>query len=136
MLRDYFERLAGNYRFVVVDNEAGMEHFSRKTAAAIDTLILCSAYSLKGLRTASLLSVMADRLGITIARRYLLVNRAPDQMSSAFQDAVRAIGVPLLGTIPNDPAIERAELAGRPLLDLPDDSPAVRRIFELVHNFT
>lgn len=136
MLRDYFERLAGNYPFVVVDNEAGMEHFSRKTAAVIDTLILCTAYSLKGLRTASILSGMADRLGITIARRYLLINRAPDRLSSAFEEAVQETGIPLLGAIPNDPAIEEAELAGRSLLDLPGDAPAVKRAFELVQHFT
>jgi len=136
ILRNYFERLAGNYQFVVVDNEAGMEHFSRKTAAAIDILILCTAYSLKGLRTASLLSGMADQLGITIARRYLLVNRAPERLSHAFQDAVRATGIPLLGAIPNDPSIEEAELAGRSILGLPDDVPAVRRAAELAQRIT
>ena len=68
ILKDYFEKLSTNYPYIVVDNEAGMEHFSRKTAARIDRLIFCSNYSLKGLRTVTALSAMVDELKIDGAR--------------------------------------------------------------------
>ncbi len=132
MLKDYFDGLTGNYPYVVVDNEAGMEHFSRKTAARIDTLVFCSNYSLKGLKTAKILSDMVDQLGIEVARRFLLVNRTPEKLGVRFLEGIEETGIPFLGHTVMDPEIEESEIRGVPLTRLPDTSKTVMRFEEMM----
>ncbi len=133
MLRDYFDALTGNYPYVVVDNEAGMEHFSRKTAARIDSLVFCSNYSLKGLKTVTILSAMVDQLGIDVGNRFLLVNRAPEQLGERFMAGIEETGIPFLGHAAMDPEIEESEIRGVPLTDLPDSSKTVARFEEIAN---
>ncbi len=132
MLKDYFEGLSNNYPYVVVDNEAGMEHFSRKTAAGIDVLVFCSNYSLKGLRTVKVLSDMVDMLKIRVGSRYLLVNRTPQTLDKEFLDGVDETGIPFLGYTSMDPEVENSEIKAMPLVDLPESSETVQRFEEMV----
>ena len=132
MLKDYFDDLQANYKQVVVDNEAGMEHFSRKTTAQIDLLLFCSHYSLKGLTTVKKLSEMVDDLKISVKKRYLLVNRTPQELDKEFLDAIEKTGIPFLGHMPDDKELEEAELRGTPLTELPDSSRVVTRFNSLV----
>lgn len=132
ILKDYFERLAKNYEYVVVDNEAGMEHFSRKTAARIDTLIFCSNYSLKGLKTVKTLAVLVKELKIEVGERYLLVNRTPETLEREFLDGVEKTGIPFLGHTVMDPEIEESEIKGIPLINLPETSRTVLRFEEML----
>jgi CO dehydrogenase maturation factor len=132
MLRDYFESLSKNYPYIVVDNEAGMEHFSRKTAARIDALIFCSNYSLKGLKTVKILSDMVDELKIAVRAKYLVVNRTPETLEQEFLDRVRDTGMPLLGYTVMDREIEESEIKAVPLMGLPDGSATVQRFEEMV----
>jgi CO dehydrogenase maturation factor len=132
ILKDYFESLSKNYPYIIVDNEAGMEHFSRKTAAGIDSLIFCSDYSLKGLKTVKILSDMVDELKIRVCRRYLLVNRAPETPGNEFLDRVEETGIPFLGFTVTDAEIENSEINAMPLIYLPDGSKTVRRFEEMV----
>ncbi|MBN1496071.1 MAG: AAA family ATPase [Spirochaetes bacterium] len=134
ILKDYFENLSKNYPYIVVDNEAGMEHFSRKTAANIDTLIFCSNYSLKGLKTVTALSAMVDDLKINVKDRYLLVNRTPETLGQEFLDGIRDTGIPFLGHIVMDAEIEESEIKGISLIDLPDDSETVKKFEEILNN--
>jgi CO dehydrogenase maturation factor len=132
ILKDYFEHLSKNYPFIVVDNEAGMEHFSRKTAAHIDTLILCSNYSLKGLKTVKTLSEMVKDLKIEVRNRYLLVNRTPETLGSEFLAGIKDTGIPFLGHTVMDREIEESEIKGVPLLNMPDSSKTVQRFEEML----
>jgi CO dehydrogenase maturation factor len=132
ILKDYFENLSKNYPYIVVDNEAGMEHFSRKTAARIDLLLFCSNYSLKGVRTVAALSGMVDDLKIDIGKRYLLVNRTPEVLEKEFLDGIERTGIPFLGHTVMDPDIEESEIRGVPLIQLPDGTAAVRRFEEMM----
>ncbi|MBN2159194.1 MAG: AAA family ATPase [Spirochaetes bacterium] len=132
MLRDYFDDLSKNYPYIVVDNEAGMEHFSRKTAARIDTLIFCSNYSLKGLKTVKALSAMVDELKIAVGSRHLLVNRTPETLGQEFLDGIRESGIPFLGYTPMDSEIEESEIKGVPLLRLPESSKTIQRFEEMI----
>ncbi|HOD15297.1 MAG TPA: AAA family ATPase [Spirochaetota bacterium] len=134
ILKDYFEKLSKNYPYIVVDNEAGMEHFSRKNAARIDLLIFCSNYSLKGLKTVSSLSKMVDELKIGTDRRFLLVNRTPEVLEKEFLDGIERTGIPFLGHTVMDREIEDSEIRGVPLTRLPDESTTVRRIKEMLSN--
>lgn len=133
MLKSYFENLSGNYKYVVIDNEAGMEHFSRKTDADIDLLIICSNYSHKGLLTAARLSGLADNLGLRIKRRYLLVNQAPAAPDRGFMQEMEKTKIPYLGRTINDSMITDHDIRGLPLTDLPDTSAAVKNIEEMLN---
>lgn len=134
MLKTYFEDLVKNYEYVVIDNEAGMEHFSRKTANDIDLLLFCSNYSLKGLQTVKRLSDMIDEIGIAVSKRFLIVNRTPEKLSDDFMAEVEKIGIPYLGNVVSDANLEEFELSGKPLTDLPDTSSSVVQFEKLVKN--
>ena len=90
MLRKYLESLGKNYPFVVIDNEAGLEHLSRRTAQAIDSLVLVSDYSLNGLRAAERGRDLAAEMKLQVGRVLLLLNRAPTELSAQF--SYRACG--------------------------------------------
>lgn len=128
MLKSYFEELAKNYRYVVVDNEAGMEHFSRKTSNKIDLLLFVSNYSLKGLKTVKKLSEMVDDLRLDVSNRYVLISRTPEKLNDKFMDEVKEIEIPYIGNLVDDALIEEADINGTPLFDLPDSSLAVKGI--------
>jgi len=132
MLKDYFDSLSTNYPYIVVDNEAGMEHFSRKTAAGIDVLIFCSNYSLKGLKTVKILSDMVDMLKIRVGSRYLLVNRTPQTLDQEFIDRIDETGIPFLGYTPVDAEVENSEIKAMPLIQLPESSKTVQRFEEMM----
>ena len=91
ILKSYFEDLHKNYNYVVIDNEAGMEHFSRKTAIDIDLLLFCSNYSLKGVKTISRLSKMVDDLNLSIKERYTIINQTPEELDDGFISQVEEI---------------------------------------------
>ena len=132
MMKSYFEDLVGNYRYVVVDNEAGMEHFSRKTAANIDLLLLCSNYSLKGIKTVKKISDMVDELGIGVKERFIVINMTPEKLDDSFIAEIEKLGIPYFGNIKTDKSIEEADVKGIPLTDIPESSMAVKSIDDMV----
>jgi CO dehydrogenase maturation factor len=125
VLRDMLERLTENYRYVVLDNEAGMEHLSRRTASRIDVLLMVSDPSMKGLRTVRGLLDLVAELGLPIVKKYLVISRA-EKLDPRLEETVKELNIPLLGMIPEDPQVTEADLAGKSFLDLPADSAAAR----------
>jgi CO dehydrogenase maturation factor len=123
ILRDTLERLADNYRYVVIDNEAGMEHLSRRTASRIDVLLMVSDPSMKGVRTVGTLLDLVAELQLPVVKKWLIVSRA-QALDPRLHDAIAALPVPLLGLIPEDPIVTEFDLASSSFLDLPDASPA------------
>jgi len=126
ILRHHLDRLIKNYPFVVMDNEAGMEHLSRRTTQGVDYLLFLSDYSLKGIRTVGKIRGLIDELKLAVKERHLIVDRAPQDLDPEFSREIQEQGLGLLGVIPDDPLIREYEMRGRPLLDLPDESAAVR----------
>jgi CO dehydrogenase maturation factor len=126
ILRRHLDLLIKNYPFVVMDNEAGMEHLSRRTTQGVDYLLFLSDYSLKGIRTVGKIKELIGELKLAVKEKYLVVDRAPNGMDPVFSREVQDLGLPLLGAIPEDPFVSEYEMKGRPLLELPDESPAVR----------
>lgn len=121
LLRRSLSRLAGGYEAVVVDNEAGMEHLSRRNLRRIDHLVLVADPSPRGIAAARAIRELADGLVLPVGRTWLLLNR-PYAVSDG--SAAPTLPIPLLATVPHDPALPAWEAAGRSFLDLPDDSPA------------
>jgi CO dehydrogenase maturation factor len=126
ILRRHLDVLIKNYPFVVMDNEAGMEHLSRRTTQGVDYLLFVSDYSLKGIRTVGKIRELIDELKLSVKEKHLVVDRAPNGMDPVFSREVRDLGLDLLGAIPEDRFISEYEMKGRPLLELPDESPAVQ----------
>ncbi len=125
ILNRFAEELEKNYKFLLVDNEAGMEHLSRRTTGKVDMLLLVTDYALRGLRAVGRISSMLDDLKLSVANVGIVVNRAPEKLSQTFLDEVEKIGVPILATLPNDDALLEFDMQRRSLLELSDDSPAV-----------
>lgn len=128
ILNNFTEKLSTNYNYLVVDNEAGMEHLSRRTSGDVDMLYLVTDYSLRGLRAVKRIHDMLESLSLKIGNLGIVVSRGPEQLSQAFIDEVEEIGLPIMGVIPDDPALLDFDMERKSLLELPDDSLSVKAI--------
>jgi CO dehydrogenase maturation factor len=124
LLRNHLDKLMGAYRSVVVDNEAGMEHLSRRTTRDVDLLLVVSDPTLVGIRTALRIRALVGELKLTVRDSALAVNRV-SELPEPVAQALAEGGLRLVGLIPDDPLVAACELEGRSLLELPDDAPAV-----------
>ena len=128
ILRKFVEELSGNYPYVVIDNEAGMEHLSRRTSERIDHMILVSDPTLRGVRSVRRIRELIDELKLEVGRTSLVIMRAADSLPPAVEAEIRSCGAPLAGIVPSDPRVQEFDLALRSLVELPADSPAVRAV--------
>ncbi|MCR4403916.1 MAG: AAA family ATPase [Candidatus Acetothermia bacterium] len=126
ILRKYIDVLRGNYKYVVIDNEAGMEHLSRRTTQDVDALIVVARADPISIRSARRISELAAALKLRIKGRYLLVNDLAGELPPALEAELAQTGLPLLGVVPHDEEVLRLALAGRPLSNLSAGSPAKR----------
>jgi CO dehydrogenase maturation factor len=125
VLRDVIQRLAGNYRHVVVDSEAGLEHLSRRTLLAVDHLLIVSDCTVRGVRTAARVAALTEEMGTPIAHRGLLITRVPDGiLPPAVAAEAEATGLPLLAAVPLDPHVAAMDAGGMAIGDIPADAPA------------
>ncbi|MBN1811819.1 MAG: AAA family ATPase [Anaerolineae bacterium] len=131
MLRVIIDRLGKQYDYVVIDNEAGMEHLSRRTTRDVDVLLLVSDPTQRGLVTAQRMAEMVPELEIGVGRTYLIVNRLPGEIPAPLAQAIEKSGLALVGTVPNDPAMAEFEFSGRPLVELPADTAVYKAIREI-----
>ena len=128
ILHNFTDRLTQSYRYMVVDNEAGMEHLSRRTSGKVDILFLVTDYSLRGLRALRRIHEMLDSLKLEVTDMGIVVTRAPRELNAKFIEEVEEIGVPIVGIIPDDPALLDFDMEKRSLMELADDSPAVAAV--------
>ena len=122
MLRQAIDQVGDSYRAVVIDNEAGMEHISRQTTRAVDWLFVVTDTSQRGLVAAEQIMKLLDSLGDRIEHVGLVVNRVDGELPEAFRRRLDALGAPLLGVLPQDPAISRLDGEGLPLTTVDDSS--------------
>ncbi len=127
-LREVIDAIGKSYRWVVMDNEAGLEHLSRRTTRDVDYLIVVSDPTQRGLVAARRVGEFRHELDIAIDNCYLVLNRAPDPMPPALQAAIAELDFPLLGTVPPDPLVAEFDFEGRPLIEVPDDAPVYRSV--------
>ncbi|HEY3379494.1 MAG TPA: AAA family ATPase [Armatimonadota bacterium] len=133
VLRDVIQRLADNYQHIVIDNEAGLEHLSRRTVLAVDYLIIVSDCSVRGVRTAGRIAELAQEMGTPVKERGLIVNRVPGGILPAgVQAEVEATGLPLLAAIPHDASVAEMDGGGFAVAAIPADAPARVAINELL----
>jgi CO dehydrogenase maturation factor len=128
-LREVIDAIGDHYRYVVVDNEAGMEHLSRRTTRDVQHLLIVSDPTQRGIVAAGRIAGFRDELDINIDNAHLIINRLQaGEMPPALREAVDALDVPLLGTIPETPDIAEFEFSGRPLVEMKDDSPVYQSV--------
>lgn len=135
ILNRFTDKLASHYKYTVVDNEAGMEHLSRRTSGQVDLLFLVTDYSLRGLRAVRRINQMLTGLKLDVKKLAIVVTRGPEKLSDAFMAEVAEIGLPIAGIIPHDPALLEFDMERRSLLEMEPDSPSVLAIDRLMADF-
>jgi len=131
ILRAAIDRLGNQYDYVVIDNEAGMEHISRQTTRFVDVLYIVSDPSVRGLMAAAHITELIAELGTRIGKVWFVVNRCPDSLPPAFLAQATELGLNLAGTLPTDPQVAEFDLVGRPLVELDNGSPLYRAVCEI-----
>lgn len=126
MLRLIVDRIAGGYDYVFIDNEAGMEHLSRRTTRDVDLLLIVTDPSVRGLTAARRMKELVHELETVVHRMALVLNMAPDSIAPELQKAIEETGLTLVGALPRDPLVAEYDAVGKPLAQLPRDS-AIRR---------
>jgi CO dehydrogenase maturation factor len=126
LLRGYLSSLGGNYGYVVIDNEAGLEHLSRRVEQDIDLLLVITDPSARGVRSAGRVMDIIRNLKTKAGEAQLIINRATEDDLAALSAEIDATGLPVAGTVPNDEAIREHDLRGVPLTQLPLEGAAVR----------
>ena len=133
LARKCLDLLTGNYRYIVIDNEAGMEHFSRLTTRDIDLLFIVSDPSRRAILTAARIRDLIHELDLRIAREVLVINRVQGEIDPEIKDEAKRQNLLLAGIIPVDEEVYRFDLEGKPTFQLPVTSKSVqaaRHIFE------
>jgi CO dehydrogenase maturation factor len=121
ILREYLSKVAKNYRFVVIDNEAGMEHLSRRTANNIDLLLLISDETTVSIRSAINAFETAKKAGLKVKGVSLMINKSKSILDSEKLDLIEKSGLRIEGYIPFLPAIEKNSEAGTSMQDIKID---------------
>ena len=132
ILNRFADELEKNYKYMLVDNEAGMEHLSRRTSGKVDMLLMVTDYALRGLRAVGRINEMLGDLKLDVKNKGLIVNRAPETLSQTFLDEVEKIGVPIVCIIPDDKNLLEFDMERKSMLELPSDSPAVIAIDKMM----
>ncbi len=127
VLQRYMEILIKNYPYTIMDNEAGLEHISRGTTKDVSYLLIVSDASPRGVRTAARIRDLVIELKIDVGGLGVVLNRlASEEMSRAALLEAEKRSLDIIGTIPNDPIVTEFDMADRSLVELPDDSKAVK----------
>ena len=124
VLKTQVDKYAKNYSYIVMDNEAGLEHVARGTLPRVDTMLLISDCSRRGIQAVARIAEMVREMNLNPTKMGLIVNRAP---GGVLDDGVKAEiekhGLELLGVLPHDEAVYRCDCDGEPSAKLPDNDP-------------
>jgi CO dehydrogenase maturation factor len=133
-LREVIDSISKNYRYIVIDNEAGMEHLSRRTTRDVQHLIIVSDPTQRGIVAAERIAGFRNELDIRIEHAYLVINRLQGSLPPALKVEIDKLDIPLLGTIAGDDELSNFEFSGRPLVELGNDSPVYQSIAEMMES--
>jgi CO dehydrogenase maturation factor len=137
VLRDVLDRLSVNYDYVVIDNEAGMEHLSRRTTRDVDVLFIMSDVTVLGIVTASRIKKLSEGLNLVVGRTYLVLNEVENAIPESIKDQIQQQELDLIGAIPKDALIGEYALEGKSLFELPGESAAFKAVSAIAeHSIT
>jgi len=132
VIRKLIDDWAKNYAYVVMDNEAGMEHLSRRTTQNIDELLLVSDHSVKGVRAIAHIKELVTELKLTVKRESVIINRVPGSIDPLLSQEMDRLGIAPTTTIPVDEELRKFDLEQKPLFDLPDTANSVLAVNNLM----
>ena len=132
MLRKIIETVSSNYDIVVIDTEAGLEHLSRRTTQNVDTLLVVTDSSKRGILTAIRIKDLAKELDISFKNLYLVLNRIKPENEESVRETVKDFGLDIIGIIYDDELTASYDMEGKPLFELPDDSETVNSVSKIV----
>ncbi len=131
-LREVIDSISKNYRYIVIDNEAGMEHLSRRTTRDVQHLLVVSDPTLRGIVAAERIASFRNDLDIRIEHAYLIINRLQGEIPPALDSKIKKLDIPLLGTVPADDDLSQFEFNGKPLVELGNESPVFQAVARMM----
>ena len=124
VLKTQVDRYAKNYKYIVMDNEAGLEHVARGTLPHVDTMLLISDCSRRGIQAAARVAEMVQELNLKPGKMGLIVNRAPNGvLDEGVMAEIEKQGLELIGVLPQDEGVYRCDCNGEPSAKLPAANP-------------
>jgi CO dehydrogenase maturation factor len=132
-LRASLDKLVKDYKYnyVVMDCEAGMEHISRQTTRDVDVLLIMSDPTIKGVTTAARMRKLIEEMRSNVGRVGLVINRVRGELSPQIKKAIDESGLQVIALIREDPDMESLEMQGRPVTELPQESPLQLKVKEI-----
>jgi CO dehydrogenase maturation factor len=131
LLRTVVDDLGKAYEYLVVDNEAGMEHISRRTTRDVDVLLVVTDPTIRGLKAAEVILRLADDIEVNVHRKLLVLNRVIGETPASLSEAISQMGVELAPIVPADARINELDALGMPLIQLNGDSPAFKAVEQI-----
>jgi CO dehydrogenase maturation factor len=132
LLCGFLEKLTDNYPYIVMDNEAGMEHISRLTTKDVNVLLIVADTSRRAIQAGIRINQLAKGLNIGVEKSYLVINQAKNGIiSDGVLKMLEDEDLELIGTIPEDDQVYEYDLNGKPTVNIPEDSRAVKAAFEI-----
>lgn len=131
LLVAFLDKLLHNYPYIVMDNEAGMEHISRLTTRNVDILLMVSDTSRRSILSALRIDKLARELKIGVSKSYLIVNQVKEALSADILQIIQDAGIALAGTIPENTDIYAYDLNGQPTVSIPPENAAVRAAYQI-----
>lgn len=135
IIRKYTDKLSESYPYVVIDNEAGMEHLSRRTTHKVNLLLIISDPSIRGLETARRINLLVDELELDIGKRTVIINRVSGIEEEKLIETGKEYGLNIAGVILQDEDIFNVDLLGKPVFDLPSSSIALQSLYKILDSF-
>ncbi len=129
LLGGFLEKLTGNYPYLVMDNEAGMEHISRLTTRNVDLLVIVTDSSRRGLQAAIRINELAKSLNVGVVRSGLIINQSRNGAPEAMMEIAGQAGLEVFGIIPEDDQVYEYDMKGQPTITLPEDNPAIQAAY-------
>ena len=132
LLQAQLAKYQKNYPYIVVDNEAGMEHISRGILPSMETAILVSDCSRRGVQAVGRIAELIKECDMKPSRVGLIINRAPKaELNPGILEEIRNQGLDLIGVVPQDEAVYEYDCDGKPTVTLPEDNPMRKAAFEI-----
>jgi CO dehydrogenase maturation factor len=131
-LREVLDAISKNYDYIIIDNEAGMEHLSRRTTRDVDHLIVVTEPAHRSIVVAERIAGMRHELDIRIDKTWLVVNRVNGEIPASLMEEINKIDATFLGQVPADLEVGRQESNSRPIISLGADSPVYRALSEIM----
>ncbi len=136
IIRKYTDKLSETYSYVVIDNEAGMEHLSRRTTHKVDLLLIVSDPTVRGVRTAQRIDGLVKELELDVARHAVIINRVSGDEGQELEKLSEEMGLTVAGLVPQDHQIFEYDLQGKGIVSLPVDSIAVNALYGILDSFS